>query len=127
LSASRSATGAVAEVLNECGVVSLHPGCGRCVTVVDGTVDHVKAALPLVQSQLKVGIAAPGEVLRAPFNVKDTVRGRATYRCEYAEAAVHQVQVVPVWEDGVVVGSPRQALVSKGGVHSHELSIAVGR
>ena len=128
LGSSSGTARAVAEVLREVrrGVL-LHARCGGCVAAVHSTVDHVEATLGFIQSQLKVGITAPREVLRAPFNIKDAVGSCATYRCEYAKPTVHQVQVVPVGEDGVVVGSPRQALVGEGRVGSHELGIAVGR
>ncbi len=125
--ASSRATGAVAEVLNESGVVSLYPGSSRCVTITHCAVDHVEATLPLVQSQLKIGTAASREVLRPPFNVEDAVGSSATYRCEDAEATVDQIEVVPVWQDGVVVGGPRQALVGEAGISSQELGITVGR
>ena len=114
-------------VLSKEGVVSLHSGCGRCVAVTHCAVDHVKAWLPLVQSQLEAGTAAPREVLCPPLDVEDAVGSSATYRCEYTEPAVDQIQVVPVREDGVVVGEPRQALVGKGRIGSRELRIAVGR
>jgi hypothetical protein len=127
LPASSRHTCAVAEVLNESGVVSLYPRSSRCVAVVHSTVDHVEATLPLIQSQLKVGTAAAREVLRPPLNVEDAVWSRATYRREYAEPAIDQIEVVPVWEDGVVMGSPRQASVSEGCIGSHELGITVGR
>ena len=91
------------------------------------TVDHVEATLPLVQPQLDVGTAAAREVLRPPLNVEDAVGSSATYRCEYAEPTVDQIEVVPVWEDRVVMGSPRQALVGEGGIGGHELGITVGR
>jgi hypothetical protein len=128
LSASRSTTGAVAEVLSKEGVVSLHSGCGRCVAITHCAVDHVKAWLPpLVQSQLEAGTAAPREVLCPPFNVEDTVRSSATYRCEYTEPTVDQIQIIPIWVNGVVVGEPRQALVGKGRVSGRELRVAIGR
>ena len=125
--ASSRHTCAVTEVLNESGVVSLYPRSSRCVAVVHSTVDHVEATLPLIQSQLKVGTAAAREVLRPPLNVKDAVGSSATYRCEYAKPAVDQIQIVPVWEDRVVVGGPRQASISKRRIGSHELGVAVGR
>jgi hypothetical protein len=127
LPTSSRATRAVAEVLNESGVVSLHPRGSRCVTVTHGAIDHVETTLPLVQPQLKVGTAAAREVLRPPFDVENAVGSRATYRCEDAKSTINQIQIVPVWEDGVVVGSPRQALVGEGGVRSQELGITVGR
>src|SRR4029077_4279547 len=125
---SRRTTGAVAEVLSKEGVVSLHSGCGRCVAITHCAVDHVKAWLPpLVQPQLEAGTTAPREVLRPPLNVEDTVGSSATYRCEYTKPTVDQIQVVPIWEDGVVVGEPWQALVSKGRVSGCELRVAIGR
>ena len=125
--ASSRATGAVAEVLSKERVVSLHSGCGRCVAVTHCAVDHVKACLPLVQSQLKVGTAAPREVLRPPLDVEDAVGRSATYRGEYAEPAIDQIQVVPIREDRVVVGEPRQTLVGEGRIGGCELRVAVGR
>jgi hypothetical protein len=127
LSASRRATGAVAEVLSKERIVSLHSGCGRCVGVSHRAVDHIKAWLSLVQPQLEAGTAASREVLRSPLDVEDAVGSSATYRSEYAKPTVHQIQVVPVWEDGVVVGGPRQAQVAKGGICSRKLRITVGR
>ena len=58
---------------------------------------------------------------------EDAVGSTATYRREYTEPTVDQVQVVPVWENGVVVGEPRQALVGEGRIRGRELRIAVGR
>ena len=128
MSASRRTTGAVAEVLSKERVVSLHSGCGRCVAITHCAVDHVKAWLPpLVQPQLDAGTTAAGEVLCPPFNVEDTVGSSATYRCEYTEPTVDQIQVVPVRVDRVVVGGPWQALVGKGRIGCRELRIAVGR
>ena len=124
--ASSSATRAVAEVLNESGVVPLHPRSSRCVTVTHCAVDHVEATLSLVQSQLEVGSAAAREVLRPPFDVKDAVGSRATYRCEDAKSTINQIEVVPVWENGVVVGRPRQASISEGRIGSQELGVTVG-
>ena len=124
---SSSATRAVAEVLNESGVVSLHPCSSRSVTITHCAVDHVEATLPLVQSQLKVGTAAAREVLRPPFNVEDAVGCSATYRCEDTKPAIDQIQVVPIRVDRVVVGGPRQADVREGGIGSRKLRIPVGR
>ena len=125
--ASSRTSGAVAEVLSKERVVSLHSCCGRCVAVSHCAVDHVKACLPLVQPQLEVGTAAPREVLCPPLNVEDAVGSSATYRGEYAEPTIDQIQVVPVRVDGVVVGEPRQALVGEGRIRGRELRIAVGR
>src|SRR5207247_1385171 len=100
---------------------------GRCVAVGHCAVDDIEASLSLVQSQFEVSAGSPREILRPPLNVKDAVGRSATYRCEYAEPAVDQIQVVPIWEDGVVVGGPRQADVSEGRIGGHKLRIAVGR
>ena len=128
MSASRRTTGAVAEVLSKERVVSLHSGCGRCVAISHCAVDHVKAWLPpLVQPQLEAGTTAPREILCPPLNVEDAVGCSATYRCEYTEPTIDQIQVVPIWEDGVVVGGPWQALVGKSRIGCRELRIAIGR
>ena len=124
--ASRRHTGTVAEVLNESAIVSLNPGCGRCVAVGQRAVDNIEPALSLVQPQLKVSGATPREVLCPPLYVEDAVGSSATYRCEYARWAIDQIEVVPVWEDGVVVGSPRQASVTESRISGHELGITVG-
>jgi len=83
--------------------------------------------LPLVQPQLKVRTATSREVLGAPFNVEDAVGRSATYRSEDTKSAVDQIQIVPVWEDRVVVSGPRQTLVGEGRIGSCELRIAVRR
>jgi hypothetical protein len=127
LPASRRTTGAVAKVLSNERVVSLHPCCGRCIAVSHCAINHVKAWLPLVQPQLETGTATPREVLRPPLDVEDAVGSSATYRSEYAEPAIDQIKVVPIWVDGEVVGEPRQALVGEGRIRRRELGIAVGR
>ena len=125
--ASSRAARAVAEVLYKSTVVPLHSGRGASVASTHCAVDHVEATLPLVQSQLEVGTATPREVLRSPLDVKDTVGSSTAYRCEDTKPTINQIEVVPVWVDGVVVGGPRQALVGEGGIVSQELGIAVGR
>src|SRR5207302_6093307 len=67
------------------------------------------------------------EVLGAPLNVEDAVGRTATNRSEDPKSRIYQVQVVPVREDGVVVGEPRQATVSEGSIQGGELGIAVRR
>ena len=74
-----------------------------------------------------IGSAASREILCPPLNVEDAVGSSATYRGEYAEPAVDQIQVIPIRVDGVVVGEPRQALVGKGRIGGCELGIAIGR
>ena len=65
--------------------------------------------------------------MRPPLDVEDAVGRSATYRGEYAEPAVDQIQIIPIWVDGVVVGEPRQALVGKGRIGGCELRVAIGR
>ena len=76
---SSSTSRAVAEVLNESAVISLHSRCGRSVAVSHCAVDHIKAALSLVQPQLDIRTAASRKVLRPPLNVEDAVGSGATY------------------------------------------------
>jgi len=121
------AANAIAEILGKDGIVFLHTGGGRQVTAGYGAVDDIEATLSLVQPQLKVRTATPRKVLCSPLNVEDAVGSGATYRCEDAEASVDQIQIVPVREDRVVMGSPRQASISKGRIGGHKLGIAVGR
>jgi hypothetical protein len=120
-------TGTVAEVLIKGGVVLLYSGSRARVGISHCAVDHVKACLPLIQPQLEACSAASREVLRSPLNVEDAVGSSATDRCEYPKPAVDQIQVIPIREDGVVVGGPWQALVSEGGIGGCELGVAVGR
>ena len=61
LSASSRITRAVAEVLVKGGVVLLHSRCGRGVGISHCAVDHIEAALPLIQPQFEVGSAVPGK------------------------------------------------------------------
>jgi hypothetical protein len=76
------------------------------------------------------------EIDGAPFDVEDSIGRTPGHRRENAagpawEARAARVYiralVVKVWEDAVVVGEPRQANVSEGGICSRELGIAVGR
>ena len=117
----------IAEVLIEGGVVLLHSGGGRCVAATHCAVDHVEACLAFVQPQLEAGAAASREVLCSPLDVEDAVGSSATDRGEYAKSAVDQIQVVPIRVDRVIVGEPRQALVSKGRIGGRKLRVAVGR
>jgi hypothetical protein len=79
LPTSSSTSRAVAEVLNESAVISLHPCCGRCVAVSYCAVDNIKATQSLVQPQLEVGTPASREVLRPPLDVENAVGSSATY------------------------------------------------
>ena len=91
----------------------------RCVRVIlrHGAVDHVEAILPLVQPQLEIRSAAAIEVVRPPFHVENTVRRTAGHRGENAFARPIRELVVPVGENGVVMGWPRQTNVSPSVIH----------
>ena len=127
LASCSRATGSVAEVLSENGVILLHSGCGTSVPVGESAVDDIEASLSLIQPQLEVGTPTPREVLRTPLYVEDAVGRCATYRGEDAEPAVDQIQIIPVWRDVVVVGEPRQTTVGEGRIRGRELRVAVGR
>ena len=82
----------------------------------------------------QLGVVA--EIDSTPLDVEDTIGRNAGYRGVNAaggtgvsRAAGHCIgaQVVPVWEDAVVVREPWQANVGKGGIRGRELGIAVGR
>ena len=127
LPASSGAARTVAEVLGKNAVVLLYSRCGARVARTDWAVDNVKASLPLIQPQLEVGAATSREILRPPLDVKDAVGSSPTYRCEYTEPAIDQIQIFPVWEDGVVVAGPRQTLTGEARIGGCELRIAIGR
>jgi hypothetical protein len=137
LPASSRTTGTVAEVLSKYGVVSLDSrGCAG-VALIHRAVDHIEAWLSLIQPQLVVGmLAGVAEIDGAPFDVEDTIRRTARDRGENAACSIGKngaagvrirALVVPVWEDRVVVGEPRQANVSKGCISGRKLGIAVRR
>jgi hypothetical protein len=138
LSASRRTTGAVAEVLSKKRVISLYSTCGAGVAETDRAPDHIKAILPLIQPQLVIGPHGDiGEVDRAPFDIEDPVGRSARHRGEDSAGSTREscapalrigALVVPVGEDGVVVGGPRQRTdIGESRVGSRELRIAVGR
>ena len=103
----------------------MHSCCSRGVAASQRTVDHIKTALPFVQSQFEVGSAGPWVVLSAPFDVEDAVGRIASNRSEDPKPSVQRIKIVPVREDGVVVRSPRQAQVGKASIRGRELSSAV--
>jgi len=115
LPASSCATCAVAEVLGKIGVVFLHSRCGRGVTLVTVRRSRQSGTAPRTTS-VEARTTAPREVLRPPLDLKMRLGAVATYRGKDAEPAVYQIEVRPIWEDGVVVGEPRQALVREGRV-----------
>ena len=78
-----------------------------------------------------------GEVDSAPFDVEDPVGRSAGYRGENAAGSTRESRapgvcigalVIPVREDGVVVGGPRQRTdIGEGRIGSRKLRITVGR
>ena len=101
-------------------------GGGRRIAVSQHPVDDVESTLPLVQSQLEVGCAAPRVVLVAPLDVEDPVRSGPTGGGKDPISTIHRVQVPPVRHDGIVVCSPGHTHIAKGDIRSGELGIAVG-
>ena len=137
MSASRSTTGAVAEVLSKEGVVSLHSGCGRCVATSHRPIDDNKKPLSLIQPEFVVSRRGRiSEVNSAPFDIEDPVGRSARNRREHTAVATRESRapavcigalVVPVGEDGAVVIGPRQRTdVGKSRIGSCKLRIAVG-
>jgi len=79
-----------------------------------------------------------GKIDGAPLDVEDTIGRSARYRGVNAAGAtrvsraanpaqVVRSLVVPIRQDRVVVGRPRQTDVGKVGSHGRELSITIGR
>src|SRR5207249_7014872 len=66
------------------------------------------------------------EVLCTPLNVKNAVGRSATYRGEYAEPTVDQVQVVPVRIDRVRHSRLWQAAVGEDARPGGKVGLAVG-
>src|SRR4029453_2710675 len=108
---------AVAEVLVKRGVVLLRSRCGPCVPLSDCPVDHIEAALRLVQPQLVIScLVHIVEVHRAPLDIEDSIRRTPRYRGEDTAGAPWDPSaaslrisplVIPVREDRVIVRSPR--------------------
>ena len=79
------------------------------------------------------GCGDGAEIDGAPLDVEDPIGRSATYRGEDTVlpgtgAVCIGALVVPIGEDCVVVGCPRQrANVSEGSIVGHELGVAVGR
>ena len=101
-------------------------------------VDHIEACLPLVQPQLVVGrLVGVGEIDGSPLDVEDSIRRTAGHRCENTADSARETRaaglcicalVVPVWEDGVVVGEPRRrARINPEAICGREVGIPVGR
>jgi hypothetical protein len=137
LSASRSASRAVTEVLSKESVVSLHSR--RCTSVAAShrAIDHIEVSLPLIQPQFVVSRRGrSSEVNSAPFDIEDPIGRSARYRDEDTAGSARESRargvcigalVIPVGEDGEVVGGPRQRTdIGKGRVGSRELRITVG-
>src|SRR5205814_3249990 len=119
LPAGSRASRAVAEILSKGGVVFLHSRCGAAVAIGHRAVDHIKACLSLIQSQLVVGRQGRiGKIYCAPLNIEDPIgrgagyRGVNTARAPWVTRAANPAQiiralVVPVREHRIVVGKPR--------------------
>ena len=118
-------------------IVFLHSSCSPQIAVGHGAVDDVEVGglLVLVQSQLEVGPESHRVVQGAPLDVEDAI-GSSTRHRGVNPAGASRItrtagqllrgQIFPVRHNGIVVGGPRQAEVSKGEIYSGELGIAVG-
>jgi hypothetical protein len=136
LPASCGPTRAVAEVLIKVGAL-LYPGCCTAVPTSHCPVDHIKAALTLIQPQFVVGRACRvGEIDGAPFDVKYPIGRSAGDRDKDAACPARVTRtasvciralVVPIREDSVVVTGPRQTHVGERRITSRKLGIAVRR
>src|SRR5207249_6650797 len=63
--------------------------------------DVEEAWLVLIEGYLKVGCAAPAEIMRAPFNVEGPVRCGAADQRQDAYAGVPGVQIILIRDNGV--------------------------
>ena len=82
-------------------------------------VDHIETSLSFIQSQLEIGaLYVAGHVHCAPFDVEDSIGRTAAYRSVNATGSARVTgaarlrigaQVGPVWEDCIVMATPRQA------------------
>ncbi len=123
--------------MDEITIVFLHSSCSPQIAVGHGAVDDVEVGglLVLVQSQLEVGPESHRVVQGAPLDVEDAI-GSSTRHRGVNPAGASRInrtagqllrgQIFPVRHNGIVVGGPRQAEVSKGEIYSGELGIAVG-
>jgi len=123
--------------LDKITIVFLHSSCSPQIAVGHGAVDDVEVGglLVLVQSQLEVGPESHRVVQGAPLDVEDAI-GSSTRHRGVNPAGASRInrtagqllrgQIFPVRHNGIVVGGPRQAEVSKGEIYSGELGIAVG-
>ena len=112
---------------------ALHAAGGAGGALGHDAVDHVEALLAFVEAHLVVGGAAAGEVGGAPLDVEDAVGRRAGDGGEDAHAGADiGALVVPVGEDGVVVGAEVGGRGETGVdvaarlVDGQELQLAVG-
>jgi hypothetical protein len=121
--------------LDKITVVFLQSGCLPQIAVGRSGVDDVEALLVLVQSQLEVGPEGHWVVQGAPLDVEDAIGSSTRHRgvnpagASRITCTVGQLlrgQIFPVRQDGIVVGGPRQTDVTKSGIYSGELGIAVG-
>src|SRR5882724_9263334 len=137
LSARGGAARAAAEVLIKVGIIFLHARGRIAVAKSHCAIDHIEVCLPLIQPQLVINWRAGVAVIDgAPFDVEDTIRRTACGRGENTAGSAREAGtaglcirtlVIPVRQDGVVVGEPWQANVYPIDICGHELGIAVGR
>ena len=99
-------------------------------------VDHIETSLSFIQSQLEIGARyVARHVHCAPFDVEDSIGRTAAYRSVNATGSARETgaarlrigaQGAEVWEDCVVMATPRQAPAT-GRRGRGKLRIAVGR
>ena len=116
----------------------MHSRRGARIAVCRIAVDHIEPILALIQPQLVVGrLIDVGKVNSAPFDIEDPVGRCARHRGEDTAGSTRESRasavcigalVIPVGEDGIIVGGPRQRTdIGESRVGSRELRIAVGR
>lgn len=114
----------------------LHSRGRAGVAVGHRAVDHVKAALPLIQSHLEVGRRSwAGEIDGAVFDIEDTIRRSSGNGRENTTRSIREdraarlsigAQIIPIREDEVGAACVRQAGVSEDRERAHKLKCAVG-
>ena len=140
--ASCRTTYAVAEVLAKTVVMFLRASGyanAAIVAIKHLAVDHIETSLSFIQSQLEIGaryVAGRVIVHCAPFDVEDSIGRTAAYRSVNATGSARVTgaarlrigaQVAPVWEDCIVMATPRQTNVRCASGGRGKLRIAVGR
>jgi len=82
------------------GGALLHATLLQAAIVHCHSIEDVKEALALIQGDLKIGCAAPAEIMRAPFNVERPVRCGSARQSKDAFAGVTGVQVILIRYNG---------------------------